>query len=107
MQRGEIWWVTFNSSTGSEIKKTRPAIIVSNDSFNRAFNRFQIIPITRQIGRLYPGEAYITMGGKQQKAMADQITTADITRFKCLIGRLSWGDLIAVTHALKTQLGLF
>ncbi len=39
MQRGEVWWVEFDPSVGSEIRKTRPAIIVSNDAANRDFTR--------------------------------------------------------------------
>ncbi|MEN9472387.1 MAG: hypothetical protein RLZZ495_476 [Pseudomonadota bacterium] len=35
MQRGEVWWVEFDPAVGSEIRKTRPAVIISNDAANR------------------------------------------------------------------------
>ena len=39
MQRGEVWWVEFDPAVGSEIRKTRPAVIISNDAANRHLAR--------------------------------------------------------------------
>ena len=39
MKRGEVWWVAFDPAVGSEIRKTRPAVIVSNDAANRRLAR--------------------------------------------------------------------
>ncbi|WP_162235605.1 type II toxin-antitoxin system PemK/MazF family toxin, partial [Pseudomonas tremae] len=57
MLRGEVWWVEFDPSVGSEIKKTRPAVIVSNDSANRHLARVVVVPLTSSTERTYPGEA--------------------------------------------------
>jgi mRNA interferase MazF len=54
-RRGEVWWVAFDSSLGGEIKKTRPAIVVSNDAANRMLKRVQVVPLTSKVQRLYPG----------------------------------------------------
>ena len=106
MRRGEVWWVNFDPSIGEEIRKQRPAVVISNDAFNRFLNRRQVVPVTRNVERLYPSEAYVTVNGKQHKAMADQLTTVSKLRFSNLIGRLSRSDIEKVERAIKVQLGL-
>ncbi len=106
MKRGDIWWVEFDPALGSEIKKTRPAIIVSNDSANRHLARVIVVPLTSNTEHLYPGEAFITLSGKPSKAMADQIMTVDKKRLKTKIDTLSKSDLRDVEAAILVQLGL-
>ena len=106
MKRGEVYWVHFDPSTGTEIRKTRPGVIVSNDHFNSFGLRFQIIPLTTQIDRLYPSEAYVFLNGEKNKAMADQIITADRSRLGKKLGELSIQDMRLVDRALKVQLSL-
>ena len=106
MKRGEVWWVEFDPSVGSEIRKTRPAIIISNDGANRNLARVVIIPLTSNTARVYPGEAVVTVDGKASKAVADQIMAADKKRLKDRLGTLSRDDLEAVEEALKEHLGL-
>ncbi|WP_374686312.1 type II toxin-antitoxin system PemK/MazF family toxin, partial [Promineifilum sp.] len=57
MRRGEVWWVSFDPSLGGEIKKRRPAVIVSNDDSNTYLNRLQVVPLTSSVDRVYPSEA--------------------------------------------------
>jgi mRNA interferase MazF len=106
MKRGEVWWVNLDPTIGTEISKTRPAVILSNDSSNKFLNRVQIIPLTSHVEKCYPSEAIIKLNGKDSKAMADQITTADKKRLKDKIGTISSKDMMAIEKAVKIQLGL-
>jgi mRNA interferase MazF len=105
-RRGEVWWVAFDPSIGGEIKKTRPAIVVSNDAANRLLNRVRVVPVTGNVKRLYPAEAYVRVNGARRKAMADQIATASKQRLRDKIDKLDPRDLAGVERAIKTQLGL-
>jgi mRNA interferase MazF len=105
-RRGEVWWVDFGSSQGGEIRKARPAIVLSNDAANAHLNRVQVIPLTSSTDRLYPSEAYVTVDGRRSKAMADQLTTASKSRLRSRFGSLSLEDLAAVERAVRVHLGL-
>ena len=106
MKRGEVWWVEFDPAVGSEIRKTHPAVIVSNDAANRNLARVVVVPLTSNTGRQYPGEALVTVGGQSNKAMADQIMAADKVRLKSRLAALNKADMQAVEDAIRLHLAL-
>ncbi len=106
MNRGEVWWINFDPSVGGEIKKKRAAIILSNDVSNKYLNRIQVVPLSSNIDRLYPSEAYVTLNIKQNKAMADQLTTVSKSRFVNLVGKISTSEMRNVEKPIIVQLGI-
>jgi mRNA interferase MazF len=105
-RRGEVWWVAFEPSIGGEIRTSRPAVVVSNDIANRMLNRVQVVPVTRNLSRLYPSEAYVTIAGERSKAMADQLATVAKARLRERIGSIGTNEIEAVGRAIRVQLQL-
>jgi mRNA interferase MazF len=106
MKRGEVWWINFDPSIGGEIRKQKPAVIVSNDAANHYLNGVQVVPLTSNVDKLYPSEAYVTFRGKKTKAMADQITTVSKKRLISSAGSISYTEMEGIRKAISTQLDL-
>ena len=101
MKRGEVWWVHFGSAAGGEIKKKRPAVIVSNDASNTFLN------LTKRTDRLYPSEIIVLFRGKESKAMADQLAMMSKKRLFKRAGVLSEEEMKRICEAIKTQLDIY
>jgi mRNA interferase MazF len=106
VKRCEIWWVNFEPSIGGEIRKKRPAVIVSNDASNKFLNRVQVVPFSSKTERIYPSEAAVLFEGIESKAMADQLMTVSKGRLMQHAGTLSNEDMRRVEEAIKIQLDI-
>lgn len=111
IKRGDVVQVRLDPSEGREIRKTRPAIVVSNGAACRFDSVLQVVPITNLPDRsLRPYEALIEEEpsglAKPSRAVANQIRTVARHRITKRLGRLSTSECEAVDHALAIQLEL-
>lgn len=105
-RRGDVFWVVLDPALGTEIRKTRPAVVISNDSCNRYGSRVVVLPITSNVESLYPGEARIEVRGAPARVLGDQIRSIDKTRLRSRIGRLTKQELLSVENAVQITLDL-
>lgn len=104
--RGDVYWVALDPALGTEIRKTRPAVVISNDSCNRYGSRVVVLPVTSNVESLYPGEARIEVRGAPARVLGDQIRSIDKTRLRSRIGRLTKQELLSVENAVQITLDL-
>jgi len=97
-RQGEVWLVTLDPTKGSEIRKTRPCLVVSPDEMNEYIATVIVVPLTTTI-RAYPSRVLVPFGGKNGQAALDQIRTVDKTRLVRRVGAVSraTADEVAAT----------
>jgi mRNA interferase MazF len=105
-RRGDVYWVALDPAMGTEIRKTRPAVIVSNDSANDFGMRVVVLPVTTNVSSLFPGEALVSVGGKPGRVLGDQIRSVDRRRLRGRVGSLSRREMRTVDGALRITLDL-
>src|SRR6185295_4191250 len=101
IKRGDVFWVNFDPTQGTGTKKTRPAVILSNNLFNLYLPRLIVAPITSNIEKLFEFDAVVLVAEKKGKAMLDQIRTIDKKRLGKKICTLTVKELNDVERALK------
>jgi mRNA interferase MazF len=105
-RRGDVFWVILDPTVGTEIKKTRPAVIVSNDSCNAHGARVVVAPVTSNVTSLYPGEAKVLIQKRDARVLGDQLRSIDRQRLGKRIGRLTRDEIELVDEALRITLAL-
>jgi mRNA interferase MazF len=110
-KRGEIYLVCLDPTIGSEINKTRPALIVSNDINNQFAETVTTIPITSSTGKIYPFEAYLSAREsglpKRSKVKCNQIRTIDKKRLIKAFGNVSAEKMLEIENALRIHLDMY
>jgi len=106
LRRGDVCWVALDPVLGTEIKKTRPAIVVSNDAMNKYSQRVVVMPLTSNVDQCFPGEALVTVRGKPSRALGDQLRSVDKVRLRKRLDTLAHGEMRKVDEALAITLAL-
>jgi mRNA interferase MazF len=87
VKRFEVYLVNLDPTVGSEIKKTRPCLIISPDEMNRHISTVIIAPMTTK-GRNYPTRVSCKFQGKSGQVVLDQLRTVDKRRLVKKLGRI-------------------
>jgi len=87
INRFEVYLVDLDPTVGSEIKKTRPCVVVSPNEMNHRVRTVIVAPMTTR-GRAYPTRVACRFGGKSGQVVLDQIRTVDAARLVRKLGRL-------------------
>lgn len=110
VKRGGIYLVRLDPVLGSEIGKTRPAVVVSNELNNRHADTVTLVPITSSVDKVYPFEVLISAGegglSKESKAKANQIRTVDKKRLHKYSGELTARKIAEIETAILLHLGI-
>lgn len=108
VRRGDVVVASLDPTIGVEIKKTRPAIVLSNDSINQFSQLVVVVPLTKNIAHLSPSHALIPKGAARltvaSKAVTEQIKAVDQRRLVRRLGSLPPAVLAQVERALKNTL---
>ncbi len=105
-RRGDVHRVALGPARETDIRKTRPAVVVSNDACNRFGTRVVVVPMTSNVESLYPGEAVVRVKGKPSRVLGDQIRSVDRRRVQGRLGRLGPDALRDVETAIRVTLDL-
>lgn len=105
IKRGDVFWVNFDPTQG-EVRKIRPAVILSNNMFNKHLPRLIVVPVTSRVEKVYEFDALVFVAGKKGKAMLDQIRAIDKSRLGSKIGTLTRDEIADVDRAIKLALSL-
>jgi mRNA interferase MazF len=105
-RRGRVWWVAFDRSVSGETRKTRPAVMVSNDAANRALKRVQVVPLTRKVTKVYPAQALVTLEGASEQGYGRPTHHGFQAEAARAHRQLDPVDMAAVDRAIGIQLAL-
>lgn len=105
-RRGEFWWVCLDPAIGSEIRKTRPCVVLTSDVLNKYRRTVIVVPLSAAPEAGPPILVPLTCDGRRAVAVIDQIRAVSKERLRQRIGLISPGHLQAVESAVRQVLEL-
>jgi len=100
MNRFDVFLISLDPTQGSEIRKTRPCLIISPDEMNVHISTMIVAPMTTK-GRSYPSRVPCTFQGKRGQVVLDQIRTVDKSRLQRRLGKIGPGTQKKVLDVLQ------
>jgi mRNA interferase MazF len=104
-KRYGVHWVNLHPVRGSELRKTRPAVIVSLDVLNRALETVVVCPLTTRLHPDWRTRLSVKIRGKPAEIAADQIRAVSKSRLGKKLGSLSARDAAALRRLLGEMYG--
>ena len=105
VNRFEVYLASLDPTVGSELRKTRPCLVVSPDEMNRHIRTVLVAPMTTK-GRPYPTRVRCRFGGKTGQIVLDQMRTVDTSRLVRRLGRIDKRTGNAVLAVLQEMFAL-
>lgn len=99
----DIYWVNLDPTVGSEIKKSRPCVVISPDVSNKLMNTVLVAPLTSVLRDL-PMRLLVEVDGKKGNVCLDQIRCVDKIRLHNKLGKLKSKEIEALKGLLKEYL---
>jgi mRNA interferase MazF len=101
IRRGDIWWVDFEPTQGAEIRKRRPAVVITADALNRARRTVVVVPLSTGPEPHPPVVVATPSAGARSVAVCDQLRAVDKRRLARNAGRISGTDLSAIEEGIR------
>jgi len=104
ISRGDVWWVSLDPTQGAEIQKTRPCVVLTNDTLNRLRKTIVVVPLSTAAKPHPPITLNVTCNGKRVVAVIDQIRAVAKHRLVDKLDTISEPDMDALSQAVATIL---
>ncbi len=106
LERYGLYWVNLDPVQGSEIAKTRTAVIISDEQMNRLLSTVVVCPVTSHLHPHWPSRIQISVDGQQSEIAVDQIRTIDKTRLGRMIGVVDPPAASEIRHVVTQMYGV-
>jgi mRNA interferase MazF len=98
-----IHWINLDPTTGSEVSKTRPCVIISPNEMNKYLKTVIIAPLTHTL-KIYPSRVICNIDGDKGAVMLDQIRTVDKTRIGSMLNKLNQKEIAEIKSVINQML---
>ena len=106
IERYRVYWVELDPVVGSEMSKTRPALVISDDEMNRRLPTVVVCPVTSRLHPRWPSRVQTEVAGRPAEIAVDQIRTVARERLRDELGAIDNETAATVRHVITQMYGL-